>query len=194
MDSVVRDEVHKVRVFSRFARALCVLALVLMSVALLLGILGILARIHGVRMDFGPYMIDGSNFTTPFLQAWGILFGGLIFAFVFRWLFHLYALFDSLVAGNIYTAANVLRIRQIGLLMLYLQVLVVVLALTSLLWLKAGFIGEASVIRQPWGITPGSFYGLLAPGVILLASWIMEVGRKTREEADEMRREAEFVV
>lgn len=194
MDSELRVEVRKVQVFSRFARGICVLALGLMSFAVLLGILAILFGFHGVKMDFGPYLIDGSNFTTPFLKAWGILFGGLIFGFVFRWIFHFYALFDSLVAGNIYTAANVRRIRQIGMLMLYLQVLVIVLALTSLLLLKVGLIGETSVIRQPWGITGRSLFGLLGSGVILLASWIMEIGRTTKHEAEEMRREAEFVV
>jgi len=34
----------------------------------------------------------------------------------------------------------------------------------------------------------------IAPGVILLVSWIMEIGRKTQDCADEMRREAELVV
>jgi hypothetical protein len=29
---------------------------------------------------------------------------------------------------------------------------------------------------------------------VLLASWIMEVGRKTRDEAEEMRRETELMV
>ena len=35
---------------------------------------------------------------------------------------------------------------------------------------------------------------LLVPGLVLLASWIMEVGRKTQDEADLMRREADLVI
>jgi hypothetical protein len=194
MEREVRGDVRKVQLFSRFARAACGLAMVFMGLGLLWLMLGVLFGFRGIRVSFGPYLIEGADFTTPFLKAWGTLFLGVIFALVFRWLGHLYALFSNLAAGSIYTKENVQRIRQVALFMLYMQGLIIVLGGISWAILKAGLIDESIAIPQSFGITGATFVALLGPGLVLLASWIMEVGRRTQDEADDLRRDAELVI
>jgi putative transcriptional regulator len=111
VEGQVRVEVRKIQVFSRIARGISVLVMGLMGLGVLVMFLGILFEFRAVKVSFGPFLIEGSRFTTLFLKAWGVLFCSLIFGFVFRWLYLLFSLFDSLAEGSIYTAANVRRIR-----------------------------------------------------------------------------------
>ena len=39
-----------------------------------------------------------------------------------------------------------------------------------------------------------SFAGVITASLILLASWIMDVGREISDDADAMRREADLVI
>jgi hypothetical protein len=98
MEREVRGDVKKVQLFSRFARAACVLAMVFMGAGFLWLMLGVLFGFRGIKVSFGPYLIEGADFTTLFL------------------------------------------------------------------------------------------------GLVLPASWIMEVGRRTQDEADDLRRDAELVI
>jgi hypothetical protein len=194
MEVEVRSESRKIQSFSRFARAACVCVMIFMGLGFALLVLGLVFGFDGVKVGFGVYRVATSHLDTPFLRAWSVIFVGVIFALVFRWLFCLWALFDNLAAGGIYTKENVRRIRQIGLLMLIMPVVSGVMVLLSLLILKVGLISEAAVIHESLTFTAGTAISLLAPALILLASWIMEVGRRTQEEANELRRDAELVV
>jgi hypothetical protein len=194
VDGPEQFAIRRVRLFSRFGRRICGLAMVVIGLATLWMLVAIICGFRDVTVNFGPYSVEAANLATPFLKTWGILFVGAVFTLMFLWVIHLRALFGDLAGGSIYTARNVRRIRQIGLLMLSMPPLVGALGLVSVVVLKAGVINEASVTRHTWGITLGALCAFLAPGVILLASWIMEIGRKTQDEADEMRRDAELVV
>lgn len=190
----MEQNLRRIQAFSRFARGVCAVAMALMGVAVLVLLLGVFFEFPGMKMSFGPYLIEGPGFGAPFAKGWGALCGIAIFALALRWLFHIYVLFGNLAAGRIYTSANVRRLRQIGFVMLYQQVLIVVIGLASWAFLRAGFILESQVTRQEWGITGATFLALLSPGIVLLASWIMEIGRQTQDDADQLRREAWLVV
>jgi hypothetical protein len=74
-------------------------------------------------------------------------------------------------------------------------VLDIILPIGSIILLHAGLVDEAAVTKQPRLIFGTSnLPSFITASLILLASWIMEVGRKTTDEAERMRREAELVV
>jgi len=190
----MNQNVRRIQGFSRFARVACAVALAFVSVVALTLILGILFEFRGTRMSFGPYIVEGPAFAAPLLKLWGIACAIAIFALVLRWLFHIHALFGSLAMGHIHTAVNVRRLRQIAFVMLYQQALLVVIGLVSWCFLNAGLVVDSQITRQEWGITGGTFLALLSPGIVLLASWIMEVGRQSEDDAAQMRREAWLVI
>ena len=116
-------------------------------------------------------------------------------AILFAALYHLHALFGNFIRGGIYTQANVRHIRQLGLLMLAMSVFQLVLPIFSMAMLQLGVIDPAAVTRVPdYPIGMSAFSGFITSGVILLASWIMDLGRRTRDEAEQLRRDAELVV
>ena len=90
--------------------------------------------------------------------------------------------------------ANVRRIRRLGELALAFGALQIVLPIVSLALLNAGIFPASAVSFVPIAINPESLTLLLAGGLIMLASWIMEVGRRTSEDAEQLRRESELVV
>jgi hypothetical protein len=162
---------------------------------MLLLVVGLVFGLPGIKIGFGPYRVDAAHLTTPFLRVWSFLFVSIVLGLAMRWLYLLHTLFDNFASGIIFTSENVRLIRRIGFVMLYMLVIVPLLEVASLGVLKAGFIDEASVIRAgDWNLTPASFMALFGPGLVLLLSWIMEVGRKVTDEADAMRHETEFVV
>jgi hypothetical protein len=188
-------EIRKVQTFSRIARRICWVGLALVGLGALMAFGGIVFGFRGVKIGLGSFAIEAAQLSTPFLKVWAALVVGVVLGLVLRWLYGLSVLFGNLAAGHIFTSENVRLLRQAGFLMLYLAVSVPVIAIISAGLVRVGIIGAGTFVpQQPNGITPGSFTNLIAPGLVLLASWIMEVGRKTRDEAEEMRRETELMV
>jgi hypothetical protein len=107
--------------------------------------------------------------------------------------FQLYRLFGSLAGGAIYTLGNVQRVRYVGLLLLLsaaLNAALPALTLALAATLTQGQVGvqiTLDAMRQ----TIGSF---AAGGLILLASWIMDVGLYAKEHADELQRESDLMI
>jgi hypothetical protein len=62
--------------------------------------------------------------------------------------------------------------------------------------LQAGFVDNAvaGTMRPQLIFGTSNLPSFITAALILLASWIMEVGRKTQDEAEHMRRESELVV
>lgn len=70
-----------------------------------------------------------------------------------------------------------------------------VLMLVSWLLAQWGVIDKSLVDPERPGVNLLSLLSyLVTPLLLVLASWIMEVGRNTRAEADDMRRGAELTV
>jgi hypothetical protein len=95
---------------------------------------------------------------------------------------------------SVYTPENVRRVRYVGLLWLLSAVLNIVLPAT--LVVANGFL-DAPVPIDLDRVFP-SFGELLnsvaAAGLVLLVSWIMDVGLYEKEHADALRRDADLVI
>jgi hypothetical protein len=194
VETPIQVQVRRVRRFSRYARAFCTLTFVFLGLVYLLLVIGVLAGGRGLKVGFGTYTMGTEQLTTIGMKAWAIVFVAVIFGLLFKGLYHLRALFGNFVAGDIYTKETVRHIRNLGWVALAMPLLGGVMVLISWALLKWGFVDEASVTRQTRGLTPASFGSLIAPALILLASWVMDVGRQTQEEAEQLRRDAELVV
>src|SRR4029077_3562615 len=139
----------------------------------------------------GIYSIGSGQTTTPAVKIWSMLFIAILFAPYFRGALHLRALFANFVRSEIDTQENVRHVRQLGLLGLAIPVLAGLLMGVSWVLVQRGVIDKSLVTDERPSVNllaiPAYF---VTPLLLVLASWIMEVGRKTRAEADDMRHEA----
>ncbi|HEX6998812.1 MAG TPA: hypothetical protein VF322_11760 [Gammaproteobacteria bacterium] len=196
MSRAAKGEAEKIRRFGRYAHALClavIAAAALFTVWLACTIL-FAPGPAGVRVSLGPYFITADKITTAGIKLYALLVTALVSGLMLAALLALRALFADLAAGAIYTQENVARIRRLGLLTLATAVAGIVVPVASTALVAAGWIDAASVTRSQHAAGPDSFSLFITGGLILLASWIMEVGRQASDEAEALRREAELVV
>jgi hypothetical protein len=118
----------------------------------------------------------------------------LAFALVAVVVAYLYALFRDLGRGAIYTAANVRRTQRVGAILMALGTLEVLLPLLSALLLRSGVMPPEAVSYLSLELSPQSLMLVLAGSLIVLVSWILEVGRRATEDAERLRSEAELTV
>ncbi len=191
MDLTTPTELLKVQRFGRIASKCCLFLMTLIAIGTLLLIVGVG---KGLDVNMGPFSVPQNQLSSAGLLY--ALFGfGLVLAIIFTGLFHLYSLFTNFAKGGIYTAANVRHIRHLGLLAMAWAVLDIILPIGSIVLLQAGLIDEAVVTKRTQLVFGTSnLPSFITASLILLASWIMEVGRKTTDDAERMRREAELVV
>jgi hypothetical protein len=198
MDIDIPEQLRKVQKFSRYGRMLCLYFYVVAAGAALVLLYGVLfGGSAGMKMNFGPYQIAANQALTAGEKVWAIIAGGCVFALVFSALFHLHRLFAGFIVGRVYTRESVRHIRQLGMLSLAMAILQVLIPIFSTLLLQVGVVDRAHVILLPppgYAVFSGVLPGFITSGVILLASWIMELGRQTRDEAEQLRRDAELVV
>ena len=198
-------QIRNVKRFGRNARQVCALIAVVVGLALPVSVASILAspRWAGTRIRLGPWNVTGDHLTPP-LQAWSIFVATLTFSILLWGVFHLYRLFRNLEAGEIYTKENVRHIRQVGLLAMAMAAVQTLIPALTFALVEVGFIGRNLLtIANPadgnggvlaFGIGNGSLSGFVTAGLVLLVSWIMDVGRETSDEAAAMRREADLVI
>ena len=108
--------------------------------------------------------------------------------------YQLYRLFGNLAAGAIYTSENVRIVRYVGLLWLLAAVLGIVIP--AALLVARGFIDttvpiDLDLLFPSFSDLIGNF---VSAGLILLASWIMDVGLYEKDHADELKRDADLVI
>jgi hypothetical protein len=194
----VQSKIRKVRTFGRAARtvfaALFGFGLV-GSVGMLLLI--VVGPIHGADTGVGLPGLDGvttAQLTTPALKLWVFVVVGLTTGISLAAVRQLYHLFGNLAAGAIYTPENVRRVRYVGLLALLSAVVEILIPVASAALVTYGLIdGSAPVNRElvfPWQ----SVSVIISAGLILLASWIMDVGLYEKDHADALRRDADLVI
>jgi hypothetical protein len=202
MNPEIATQVRNVQKFGRLAAPFCVLfeiMLVILSIWAIYNIITGPTR-SDFRVGFGAYDITGDNMTTVPVKLWSVVVWTTVFGMLLKGIFHLHQLFNGLGRGEIYTKANVVHIRQVGLLALALAVVQLVLPMVSWLLVEIGFIDAALVTSQTEAPRRGILFGsgslspFITASLVLLASWIMDVGRQTSEDAAEMRREADLVI
>ena len=205
----VQSKIRKVRAFGRNARVVCAVLFWLPLVGIV--IVPLIAVIARTGMDVGAAVVptdvsrpnDSDGGTYDVLQA--LLTPPQLLVSVFLivcvvigvWLAavrQLHRLFGDLAAGAIYTPENVRRVRNVGLLLLLWAVLTIVIP--TAIVVARGLI-DASVPIDLDRVFPSLselFSSFTTAGLVLLASWIMDVGLYEKDHADALQRDAELTI
>jgi hypothetical protein len=195
----VQSKVLKVRTFGRTARAVCAalfgFGLVGSTVMLLLIVFG---PISGTTLKIGTeggfYTVSKALLSTLQFKVTASLALSVVAGTWLAAVYLLYRLFGNLAAGAIYTSENVRRVRYVGLLMLLAAVLGIVMP--AVLLVARAFIDvsvpiDLDLLFPSMSQLLGDF---VSAGLVLLASWIMDVGLYEKDHADALQRDAELVI
>jgi hypothetical protein len=194
--------IRTVQKFGKNARQFCALAATVLGISLLASWAQIVAgpQMPDANVRLGTNIIVNSDqLVTVSSKIWAFVVVTVVLG-IFLWiLFRLYRLFKQLEAGSIYTKQNVYHLRHVGWLSMASAVIPMVLSLVSLWLAQLGFIDGTPITFGPSAdgtmmLVGGSLAGVVNAALILLASWIMDVGTVVSEDADAMRREAELVI
>jgi hypothetical protein len=184
----VQSKIRKISTFGRSARVVC---------AALFGfglVAGVVVSLVGVLGIFFPGPGSGQGLT-PEQKIWALPTAALFFGVWLAGMYQLYRLFGNLAAGAIYTAENVRRVRNVGLLWLLLAVLGILIPVAWALLIRIGIIEPSMPPKlETWLSWPKSLNSFVTAGMILLVSWIMDVGLYEKDHADALRREADLVI
>lgn len=199
--SEVQSAIRKIRTFGRNARAVCKLFIALLVIAVPLAILSILAAhpgVNGIKIGLGTglgtYTVTADQISTPAFRAWAGLVVVVVVGVALASLQRLYRLFGNLAGGEIYTADNVRLLRQVGLLSLLMAVLGIVIPVGSAALAAVGVIDAPESAKGQLLFGSNSFGSFIGAGLVLLASWIMDVGLYTKDHADALERDADLVI
>jgi hypothetical protein len=192
----VQSKIRKVRAFGRNARSVCAVLFglgLVGSVVLLLIFMRSRAPAPNSG-DGGAYDIVTSPLTPLLLKVWILLSVGVTSGVWLAAVHQFYRLFGNLAAGAIYTSENVRRVRYVGLLWLLLAVLNIVLA-AALAVANPFFDAPVPIdLDRFFPSFSELFNSFAAAGLVLLVSWIMDVGLYEKESADALRRDADLVI
>ena len=201
----VQAEIRKVRKFGRNARAVCAVifgfGLVGISFMLIFGVFGL----GSGRVTFGNNVaglesVTTAQFTaaqlnTPQLKVWTLFVMAVLASVWLPAMYQLYRLFGNLAAGTIYTSENVRRVRNVGVLWVLLALLGIVIPCVAASLVSLGYLlpsrPDNIELQMSFSESVSSFF---AAGLILLVSWIMDVGLYEKEHADALRRDADLVI
>jgi hypothetical protein len=205
MTPEVEAQVRNVRKFGRYGSWFCGLGAVLLAIAFIASAGNILAG--PTRETFvvalGPYRVTGDHMMTIPLKGWSLIVVAIVFGLLGGIVLHLQRLFSHLAAGRIYTRENVRHIRHVGILLLGMALVQLVLPATTFALIEMGVIDRSLVAATVDGglgtrnvllLGSVSLSGFITAALVLLVSWIMDVGRETRDEAEVMRSEADLVI
>jgi hypothetical protein len=180
----VQSKIGKVRAFGRIARIVCSaifgFGLVGSVGVFLIGILGI----------FLPNLRGGADFT-PEQRMSALPMAAMVVGVWLAALYQLYRLFGNLAAGAIYTPENVRRVRNVGFLWLLLAAFSILIPVASTALNAFGIAVTKSALAFSLSESLSAF---AAAGLILLASWIMDVGLFEKDHAEALQRDADLVI
>lgn len=198
MDEKTAREIRYAQLLCRYGRIFCVVLGVLFAIV---GVVGVCVALFGfgapdMGVDIGSYVLRGDALTSPASRLWGLCVLLAIFTVLLAGLRFMFVLFGNLQRGDIFTDGNVRLLRNLA------WVAMLSAALQGAVPLISQFLMALDVLHaqpsQPHAdhslglhLAPGSFITAL---LLWLASWIMDVGRRTRVEAEQMRRDADLVI
>jgi Protein of unknown function (DUF2975) len=194
----VQSEIRKVRAFGRNARVVCaaIFGFGLVGVIVMLFFV-VLGPIPGSKSHIDIVGLDGvttAQLTTPALKMWAFAVMGAQTGVFLASVYQLYRLFGSLAAGAIYTSENVRRLRHVGLLWLLCAALGILIPFASAALVTFGFFDAPAPINHDLAFSSQSLGPIISAVLILLASWIMDVGLYEKDHADALRRDADLVI
>jgi hypothetical protein len=173
-------EIDMVRKYSGYARGICTALLVLMAAVISLYLL----------KKFPDAPTSGARFWMVTSVAGSVLAGAVVY--LLRRLFH------NLAGGEIFSSRNVEHIRHIAFIFCGAGMFKLLVLITYGILVTNGVIEDSQPrlgAREPEDeFLGGMFNSFMMAGILWLASWIMHVGLGVRNEADELKREAELVV
>jgi hypothetical protein len=201
----VQSRIRKVRTFGRNARAVCAaifgFGLVGIVVVLLTRAINVMGpgpetRIGVAGLDpVTTAQFTSAQLSTPELKAWMLLVLSVTVGVALAAVYQLYHVFGKLAAGEIYTPENVRRLRHVGVLWVVSALLGVVIPVAAATLVQLGFFlpSVPGNIELDVSLSESlsSFFGA---GLVLLASWIMDVGLYEKEHADALKRDADLVI
>jgi hypothetical protein len=192
----VQSKIRKIRAFGRNARVVCSAFFALgLVVCVSLVLVMLFGPLREPRSGNGGVFNILTGLHTPLpLKVWTFILMGVVVGVWLAAVYQLYRLFGNLAAGAIYTPENVSRVRFVGLLWLLWAMLGIVIPATLVVVHR---LTDASVPLELDRIAP-SFSELLssfvAAGIVLLVSWIMDVGLFAKEHADALERDANLTI
>lgn len=179
----------RIRSISRFSRVAGVVCSAIFGFGLVGGV-GVL--LLGVLGMFFP-KLDHSTFTVQ-QKIWALPMTAVVAGIALAGAYQLYRLFGNLAAGAIYTPENVRRVRHLGLLWLLLAVLGVLIPLAWSALYAYVFIDPTPATPLDRLSFPETLSSFASAGLILLVSWIMDVGLYEKDHADALQRDADLVI
>jgi hypothetical protein len=192
-----QTQIRKVLRFGGIGRTCCTVLIVLL-VGLSLWVIGEIAWPGGshFKVTMGALEIRPHQIASPALKTALLILWAVIAAMWFTGLLQLRALFGNFAAGAIYTRDNVRHIRRLGQLVLSMAVFNLCEPLLAPVLASIGVLDMTTLESEKLVIRLGTptLTPFFCAALVLLASWIMDVGRATRDEAEQMRKEAELVV
>jgi hypothetical protein len=159
----------------------------------LVGIIGLLLIATAGLFLPKVHSVTAAEAMTPQLKLWATLLMSVMAGVMLAGVYQLYRLFGNLAAGAIYTAENVRRVRSVGLLTLLWAVLGVLIPAAWTALFAFGFVDAlpGNAEEFSWSLALNPFF---TAALILLISWIMDVGLYEKDHADELKRDADLVI
>ena len=188
---------RKIQTFGRYARGACSAILVFVTaLAAPWGFYNILSGPRGQRfvIDLGLMTFNADQISSLSLKVWLAIVVALSLFIFLRMVWLLRGVFDNLAHGEVYVPANVQRVRSVGWLMFTGACLQLATPLVSIVLMSTHVIGDDPSNHFSFSVSAGSLSGFATAGIVILVSWIMDIGLSVSEEAAELRRDAELVV
>ncbi|HUQ10744.1 MAG TPA: DUF2975 domain-containing protein [Steroidobacteraceae bacterium] len=189
-DVEIQSKIRKVSTFGRYARVVCSViygfGVVACAGMLLMGIVGLfLPGLHGPMSDSG---------LSPQQKLWALSISGVVMGLGLAAVYQLYRLFGNLAAGAIYTAENVVRVRRVGFLWLLSAIFGVLIPVVWTGLIALGLVEASDPPKEIWFSWSDSLASFMSAGLILLVSWVMDVGLYEKDHAEALRRDADLVI
>lgn len=202
MNPETAAQIQTVRKFGTYFHQLSLLAGALLVLVSVVSLLTIVAHPHAssLNVGLGAYTFTSDQMATLEIKAWSAVVVITVFATLLGVVLHLRRLFRNLAAGSIYTRDNVRHLRNVGTLAVAMAALQIVLPMITEVLVQTGFLDPTLLTfteprsRGIFLLGPSSLSAWITAGLVLLASWIMDLGRQTTDEANAMRREANLVI
>jgi len=194
---VTTNQVERVMRASVWGRRIATFVIALMVAGLIWAVLVVVAAPQlGGRVKIGEYVFTAAALQSWAVKSWVLLFIALVAALGLPFAYLLRSIFANLARGEIFCHPNVRHIRSLGLLIIAggaLQILAPIATTAYFMVVGYGNISQREITQDAVysfnGIEPFAYGALM-----ILLSWIMAVGLGVREDAENLRHEAELVI
>lgn len=192
--SVTTNQVQKVMKASVWGRRISTVVIFMMIAALVISLFVVITGrpYSNFKFSIGAYVFSHETLQSPAVKIWIVTYTMLVATLAVGFVYLLRSVFANLARGEVFCEANVRAIRNMGLLIIWGGLLTWIAPLANAtIFMFAGHDGIAfrDVKIGTDGLAPFAYGGML-----ILLSWIMAVGLGVREDAEELRRDAELVI